>query len=121
MLSFAIRIYYIRYIVADHNVALFGHMVVLRRSLLAVCIPCGDVSHIWERIRIIILPYCVLPTRDMITALGMILAWYLTVVLLSCPYLGHHLLEFINNHTQFVGKTGGTLHSALSPPHSPSS
>jgi len=43
------RIYYISYIVTGQNVALVGHMVVVCKSLLTVCVPCGDVYHLWEK------------------------------------------------------------------------
>ena len=71
-------------------------------------------------IRTIILLYWVMSAYDMITSLVMRLGWYLYAALLSCLYLGRLLLEFISNCTQSMGKTGGIISLALSPPLSPS-
>jgi len=60
-----------------------------------------------KRIKITILLYCVISTYDMVTSLGMRLGLYLYAELRSFPYLGSYLLEFVNNRTQSVGKTGG--------------
>jgi len=35
-------------LVAGQNVDFFGQMVVVCKSLLAACIPCGAVHHLWE-------------------------------------------------------------------------
>jgi len=60
-----------------------------------------------KRIRIMILLYCTMLTYDMITSLCMKLGLYLLAALRSFPYLGSYVLEFVNNQTQSVGKTGG--------------
>jgi len=61
----------------------------------------------WKRIRVIILLYCMMSTYDMITSLCMKLGLYLHAALQSFAYLGSYVLEFVNNQTQSVGKTGG--------------
>jgi len=64
-----------------------------------------------------ILLYCTISTYDMITSLCMKLGLYLHVALRSFPYLGSYVLEFINNQTQSVGKTGGdTSPHSFAPP-----
>jgi len=60
-----------------------------------------------KRIRIMILLYCTILTYDMITSMCMKLGLYLHAALRSFPYLGSYVLEFVNNQTQSVGKTGG--------------
>jgi len=60
-----------------------------------------------KRIRMMILLYCTISTYDMITSLCMKLGLYLHAALLSFPYLGSYVLEFVNNQTQSVGKTEG--------------
>jgi len=60
-----------------------------------------------KRIRIMIFLYCTMSTYDMITSLCMKLGLYLHAALRSFPYLGSYVLEFVNNRTQPVGKTGG--------------
>jgi len=60
-----------------------------------------------KRIRMIILLYCMISTYDMVTSLCMKLGLYLHAVLRSFPYLRSYVLEFVNNQTQAVGKTGG--------------
>jgi len=64
-----------------------------------------------------ILLYCTILTYDMITSLCMILGLYLHVALRSFPYLGSYVLEFVNNETKSVGKTGGDTfpHSVIPP------
>jgi len=57
-----------------------------------------------KRIRIKILLYCTISTYDMITSMYMKLGLYLHAAI---PYLGPYVLEFVNNQTQSVGKTGG--------------
>jgi len=70
-----------------------------------------------KRIRMTILLYCTILTYDMITSLCMKLVLYLQAALWSFPYLGFYVLEFVNNQTQSVGKTGGdTLPHSLAPP-----
>jgi len=65
-----------------------------------------------KRIRMMILLYC-----TMIASLCMKLGLYLHVALRSFPYLGSYVLEFINNQTQSVGKTGGdTFPHSFTPP-----
>jgi len=54
-----------------------------------------------------ILLYCTISTYDMITSLCMKLSLYLHAALWSFPYLGSYVLEFVNNRTHSVGKTGG--------------
>jgi len=69
--------------------------------------------------RITIFLYCVILTSDMITSLGMRLGSHLYAALWSFPYLGLHLLEFINNRTQSMGKMGGyTFPHSFTPPFS---
>jgi len=64
-----------------------------------------------------ILLYCTMSTYDMITSLCMRLGLYLLVALRSFPYLGSYVLEFVNNQTQPVGKTGGdTFPHSFAPP-----
>jgi len=53
-----------------------------------------------------ILLYCMMSIYDMITSLCMKLGLYLHAALQSFPYLGSYVLEFVNNQTQSVGKTG---------------
>jgi len=60
-----------------------------------------------KKIRMMILMYCVMSTYDMITSTCMKLGLYLHAALRSFPYLGPYVLEFVNNQTQSVGKTGG--------------
>jgi len=60
-----------------------------------------------KRIRMMILLYCTIPTYDMIMSLCMKLGLYLHATLRSFPYLRSYVLEFVNNQTQSVGKTGG--------------
>ena len=55
-------------------------------------------------------------TYDMITSLCMKFGLYLHAALQSFPYLGSYVLEFVNNRTQSVGKTGGNTFPNLSPP-----
>jgi len=51
------------------------------------------------------------------TSLCMKLGLYLHAALQSCPYLGYYVLEFVNNQTQSVGKTGGdTFSHSVTPP-----
>jgi len=53
----------------------------------------------------------------MITSLCMKLGWYLHAALRSFPYLGSYVLEFVNNETQSVGKTGvDTFPHSFAPP-----
>ena len=73
-----------------------------------------------KKIRMTILLYCMISTYDMITSLCMKLGLYLHAALRSFPYLGSYVLEFVNNQTQSVGKTGGDTSPTLSPPSSPS-
>ena len=70
-------------------------------SLLCCLLPRG------KKIRMTILLYCMISTYDMITLLCMKLGLYLHAALWSFPYLGSYVLEFVNNQTQSVGKTGG--------------
>ena len=74
-----------------------------------------------KRIRMMILLYCMISTYDVITSLCMKLGLYLHATLWTFPYIGSYVLEFVNNRTQPVGKTGGDtfLHS-FAPPFSPS-
>jgi len=60
-----------------------------------------------KRIRMMILLYCMISTYDKITSLCMKLGLYLHVALRSFPYFGSYVLEFVNNQTQPVRKTGG--------------
>jgi len=70
-----------------------------------------------KKIRMIILLYCTISTYDMITSLCMKLGFYLHAELRSFPYLGSYLVEFVNNRTQPVGKTGGdTFPHSFTPP-----
>jgi len=70
-----------------------------------------------KRIRMMILLYCMISTYDMITSLCMKLGLYLHVALRSFQYLRSYLLEFVNNQTQSVGKTGGdTSPHSFAPP-----
>jgi len=69
-----------------------------------------------KRIRIMILLYGTIWTYDMITSLCMKLGLYLHAALQSFPYLGSYVLEFVNNQTQSLGKTGGHTSPTLSPP-----
>jgi len=70
-----------------------------------------------KRIRIMILLFCTISTYDMITPLRMKLGLYLHAALWSFPYLGPYVLEFVNNQTQSVGKTGGdAFPHSLAPP-----
>jgi len=72
-----------------------------------------------KRIRMMILLYCMISTYDMITSLCMKLGLYLHAALWSFPYLGSYVLEFVNNRTQPVGKTGGdTFPHSFAPPFS---
>jgi len=73
-----------------------------------------------KRIRMMILLYCTISTYDMIASLCMKLGLYLHAALRSFSYLGSYVLEFVNNRTQPVGKTGGDAFPTLSPPLSPS-
>ena len=64
-----------------------------------------------------ILLYCMISTYDMITSLCMTLGLYLHAALLSFPYLRSYVLEFLNNQTQAVGKTGrDTFPHSFAPP-----
>jgi len=66
-----------------------------------------------------ILLYGMISTYDMITSLYIKLGLYLHVALWSFPYLGFYVLEFVNNRTQPVGKTGGdTFPHCFAPPPS---
>ncbi|XP_074884057.1 uncharacterized protein LOC142031085 [Buteo buteo] len=58
-------------------------------------------------IGIIILLYWAMSTCEMITSLVMRLSWYLYEAVISFPYLGHLLSDFIGNYTQSIGKLGG--------------
>ena len=70
-----------------------------------------------KSIRMTILLYCTISTYDMITSLCMKLGLYLHVALRSFPYLGSYVLEFVNNQTQSVGKTGvDTFPHSFDPP-----
>jgi len=70
-----------------------------------------------KRIRIMILLYCTISIYDMITSLCMKLGLYLRAALWSFPYLRSYVLEFVNNQTQSVGKTGGdTFPHTVTPP-----
>jgi len=70
-----------------------------------------------KRIGMTILLYCILSTYDMVTSLCMKLDLYLHVALRSFPYLGSYVLEFVNNRTQSMGKTGrDTFPHSLTPP-----
>jgi len=70
-----------------------------------------------KKIRMTILLYCTISTYDMITSLCMKLGLYLHAALRSFPYLGSYVLEFVNNQTQSVGKTGGdTSPHSFTPP-----
>ena len=71
-----------------------------------------------KRIRLMILLYCTMSTYDMITSLCMKLGLYLLAALRSFPYLGSYVLEFVNNQTQPVGKTGGDAFPHSFPPAS---
>ena len=64
-----------------------------------------------------ILLYCMISTYDMITSLCMKLGLCLHAAQRLLPYLGSYILEFVNNRTQPVGKTGGDtfLHSFAPP------
>jgi len=66
-----------------------------------------------KRIRMMILLYCMMSTYDMITSMCIKLGLYLYAALRSFPYLRFYVLEFVNNQSQLVGKTGGdtSLHS----------
>ena len=35
--------------VIGQNVAVFGHMVVVHKPILALCVPCGAVHYLWEK------------------------------------------------------------------------
>jgi len=54
-----------------------------------------------------ILLYCTISTYDMITSLCMKLGLYLHAALRLFPYFRSYLLEFVNNRTHSVGKSGG--------------
>jgi len=70
-----------------------------------------------KRIRIMILLYCTISSSDTITSLCMKLGLYLHAALWSFPYLESYVLEFVNNQTQSVGKTGGdTFPHSFAPP-----
>jgi len=69
-----------------------------------------------KRIRMMILLYCTILTYDMITSLCMKLGLYLHAALRSFPYLRSYVLEFANNGTQSVGKTGGDTLPLFRPP-----
>jgi len=70
-----------------------------------------------KRIRMMIFLCCTISTYDMIMSLCMKLGLYLQVALRSFPYLGSYVLEFANNRTQPVGKTGGdTFPHSFVPP-----
>ncbi|KAM9590490.1 uncharacterized protein ACIBXB_005749 [Morphnus guianensis] len=58
-------------------------------------------------IGIIILLYWAMSTYEMITSLVMRLSWYLYEAVISFPYFGHLLSDFIGNYTQSMGKLGG--------------
>jgi len=73
-----------------------------------------------KKIRMTILLCCMISTYDMITSLCMKLGLYLHAALLSFPYLGSYVLEFINNQTQSVGNPERIPSPTLSPPLSPS-
>jgi len=61
--------------------------------------------------------YCMILTYDMIISLCKKLGLYLLVALRSFLYLGSYALEFVNNETQSVGKTGGdTFPHSFAPP-----
>jgi len=73
-----------------------------------------------KKIRMTILLYCMILTYDMITSLCMKLGLYLHGALRSFPYLRSYVLEFVNNQTQSVGKTGGdTFPNSFAPPSLP--
>jgi len=59
-----------------------------------------------KRITMTIVLYCMISTYDMITSLCIELGLYLHVALRSFLYLRSYVLEFLNNQTQAVGKTG---------------
>jgi len=70
-----------------------------------------------KKIRMIILLYCMILTYDMITSMCMKLGLYLHTALRSFLYVGSYVLEFVNNQTQSVGKTGGdTFPHSFAPP-----
>jgi len=70
-----------------------------------------------KNIRMMILLYCTISTYDTITSLYMKLGLYLHAALRSFPYLGSYVLEFVNNRTQSVGKTGeDTFPHSFAPP-----
>jgi len=70
-----------------------------------------------KRIGIMILLYCMMSTYDMMASLCMKIGLYLHATLRSFPYLGSYVLEFINNRTQSVGKTGGdAFPNSFTPP-----
>jgi len=70
-----------------------------------------------KKIRMTILLYCMISTYDVITSLCMKLGLYLHAALRSFPYLRSYVLEFVNNQTQSVGKTGGdTSPHSFAPP-----
>jgi len=70
-----------------------------------------------KNIRMTILLYGMISTYDMITSLYIKLGLYLHVALWSFPYLGFYVLEFVNNQTLSVGKTGGdTFPHSFTPP-----
>ncbi|KAM9591469.1 uncharacterized protein ACIBXB_006265 [Morphnus guianensis] len=58
-------------------------------------------------IGIIILLYWAMSTCEMITSLVMRLSWYLYEAVISFPYFGRLLSDFIGNYTQSMGKSGG--------------
>ena len=92
-------------------------MALVSQSLLAVCIHCCAVCYLGEKIKMTILLYCMISTYDMIASLCMKLGLYLHAALRSFQYLGSYVLEFVNNETQSVGKTGGdTFPHSFSPP-----
>jgi len=73
-----------------------------------------------KRIRMTILLCCVVSTYDKTTSLCMKLGLYLHAALQSFPYLRSYVLEFVNNQTPSVGKTGGDTFPHSFTPLSPS-
>jgi len=60
-------------------------MVVLCKSLYALCIACGAVYHTGRGIRIMIFLYCVIPTCDNITGHEVRLAFVRGIAVMPVP------------------------------------
>jgi len=92
-------------------------MALVFESLFIVCVRCRAVYYHEKKIRMTILPYCMILIYDMIISLCMKLGLYLHAALWSFPYLGSYVLEFVNNQIQSVRKTGGdTFPHSFTPP-----